>query len=291
MFKYYRFNTFLSILALIISILSTEFIQNIIGVISILSIGIVHGANDLKIISTFTNNDNRLNKLKYFSFYLLTVITGCLLFFFLPSLALLVFVLVSCFHFGEQHWESKIKPNKYNSFFYFFYGGLIFLLLFIIKHEDVSKVIFQITGINFESIFFQTLFLIFFFFSLTIILFKKKIDLLLIEIFLLLFFSLVFFNSTLIYSFSFYFIIWHSLPSLKSQINNLYGDFSYLSIYKYVKSSILYWLMAIVGLFSFYYFFNIQSNYFLPLFFSFLAAITFPHVIVISLMFQTNKNN
>ena len=291
MFKYYRFNTFLSILALIISILSSEYIQNIIGVIAILSIGIVHGANDLKIISTFTNNNNRLNKLKYFSFYLLTVITGCFLFFFLPSLALLVFVLVSCFHFGEQHLESKIKPNKYNSFFYFFYGGLIFLLLFIIKHEDVSKVIFQITGINFESIFFQTLFLIFFFFSLTIILFKKKIDLLLIEILLLLFFSLVFFNSTLIYSFSFYFIIWHSLPSLKSQINNLYGDFSYLSIYKYVKSSILYWLMAIVGLFSFYYFFNIQSNYFLPLFFSFLAAITFPHVIVISLMFQTNKNN
>ena len=122
MFKYYRFNTFLSILALIISILSSEYIQNIIGVISILSIGIVHGANDLKIISTITNNDNRLNKLKYFSFYLLTVLIGCLLFFFLPSLALLVFVLVSCFHFGEQHWESKIKPKKHNSFFYFFYS-------------------------------------------------------------------------------------------------------------------------------------------------------------------------
>jgi len=281
----------LSISALIISILSSEYIQNIIGIIAILSIGIVHGANDLKIISTFTNNVNRLNKLKYFSFYLLTVLIGCLLFFFLPSLALLVFVLVSCFHFGEQHWESKIKPNKYNSFFYFFYGGVIFLLLFIIKHEDVSIVISQITGINFESIFFQILFLIFFLFFFIIIFFKKEFVLLFIEILLLLFFILVFSNSTLIYSFSFYFIIWHSLPSLKSQINNLYGDVSYFSIYKYVKSSILYWLIAIVGLFSCYYFFNIQSNYFLPLFFSFLAAITFPHVIVISLMFQTNKNN
>ena len=158
-------------MALIIAFLSSEYIQNIIGIIAILCIGIIHGANDIKIISTFSNNGN---KFKYFSFYLLTVLIGCLLFFFLPSIALLVFVLVSCFHFGEQHLESKIKPNKYNSFFYFFYGGLIFLLLFIIKHEDVSKVIFQITGINFESIFFQTLFLIFFFFSLTIILFKKK---------------------------------------------------------------------------------------------------------------------
>tara|TARA_B100001250_G_C19659742_1_gene726487 strand:- start:105 stop:932 length:828 start_codon:yes stop_codon:yes gene_type:complete len=275
-------------LALIIAFLSSEYIQNIIGIIAILCIGIIHGANDIKIISTFSNNGN---KFKYFSFYLLTVLIGCLLFFFLPSIALLVFVLVSCFHFGEQHWESKLKPNKYNSFFYFFYGGIVFLLLFIIKHEDVSIVISQITGINFESIFFQISFLIFFLFFFIIIFFKKEFTLLFIEIPLLLFFILVFSNSTLIYAFSFYFIIWHSLPSLKSQINNLYGEVSYASIYNYVKSSILYWLISIVGLFSFYYFFDIQSNYFLPLFFSFLAAITFPHVIVISLMFQTNKNN
>ena len=278
----------MSILALIIAFLSSEYIQNIIGIIAILCIGIIHGANDIKIISTFSNNGN---KFKYFSFYLLTVLIGCLLFFFLPSIALLVFVLVSCFHFGEQHWESKLKPNKYNSFFYFFYGGVVFLLLFIIKHEDVSIVISQITGINFESIFFQISFLIFFLFFFIIIFFKKEFTLLFIEIPLLLFFILVFSNSTLIYAFSFYFIIWHSLPSLKSQINNLYGEVSYASIYNYVKSSILYWLISIVGLFSFYYFFDIQSNYFLPLFFSFLAAITFPHVIVISLMFQTNKNN
>ena len=278
----------MSILALIIAFLSSEYIQNIIGIIAILCIGIIHGANDIKIISTFSNNGN---KFKYFSFYLLTVLIGCLLFFFLPSIALLVFVLVSCFHFGEQHWESKLKPNKYNSFFYFFYGGVVFLLLFIIKHEDVSIVISQITGINFESIFFQISFLIFFLCFFIIIFFKKEFILLFIEILLLLFFILVFSNSTLIYAFSFYFIIWHSLPSLKSQINNLYGEVSYASIYNYVKSSILYWLISIVGLFSFYYFFDIQSNYFLPLFFSFLAAITFPHVIVISLMFQTNKNN
>ena len=275
-------------MALIIAFLSSEYIQNIIGIIAILCIGIIHGANDIKIISTFSNNGN---KFKYFSFYLLTVLIGCLLFFFLPSIALLVFVLVSCFHFGEQHWESKLKPNKYNSFFYFFYGGVVFLLLFIIKHEDVSIVISQITGINFESIFFQISFLIFFLCFFIIIFFKKEFILLFIEILLLLFFILVFSNSTLIYAFSFYFIIWHSLPSLKSQINNLYGEVSYASIYNYVKSSILYWLISIVGLFSFYYFFDIQSNYFLPLFFSFLAAITFPHVIVISLMFQTNKNN
>ena len=281
----------MSVLALIIAILSNEYIQNTLGIIAILSIGIVHGANDLKIISAFTNNDNSSSRLKYFSFYLLTVLMGGLLFFFLPSFALLFFVLVSCFHFGEQHWESKIKPNKYNSLFYFFYGGVIFLLLFIIKHQDVSKVIFEITGINFEIIFFQILFLIFFLFYFIIIFSNREFTLFFIEILLFLFFVCLFSNSTLIYSFSFYFVIWHSLPSLQSQLKSLYGEVSSNSIFSYLKSSVLYWIMSILGLFCFYYFFEIKSNYFLPLFFSFLAAITFPHVIVISLMFQTNKNN
>ena len=120
----------MSVLALIIAILTNEYIQNILGIVAILSIGIVHGANDLKIISTFTKNDINSSKLKYFSFYLLTVLMGGLLFFFLPSFALLFFVLVSCFHFGEQHWESKIKPNKYNSLLYFFLRRSYFLVTF-----------------------------------------------------------------------------------------------------------------------------------------------------------------
>ena len=132
----------MSVLALIIAILSNEYIQNTLGIIAILSIGIVHGANDLKIISTFTNNNKSLNRIKYFSFYLLTVLLGGLFFFFLPSFALLFFILVSCFHFGEQHWESKIKANKYNYLLYFIYGGVIFLLIALsITAHALSKLI------------------------------------------------------------------------------------------------------------------------------------------------------
>ena len=49
---------------------------------------------------------------------------------------------------------------------------------------------------------------------------------------------------------------------------------------KYLLSSLPYWIMSILGLFGFYFYFHTKSETFLPLFFSFLAAITFPHTIV-----------
>ena len=49
---------------------------------------------------------------------------------------------------------------------------------------------------------------------------------------------------------------------------------------KYFLSSLPYWIMSILGIFGFYFYFHTKPETFLPLFFSFLAAITFPHTIV-----------
>jgi len=49
----------------------------------------------------------------------------------------------------------------------------------------------------------------------------------------------------------------------------------------------IYWVGALGGLFLFYYFIEVEEAYLLSIFFSFLAAITFPHAIVMGLMFQS----
>ena len=49
---------------------------------------------------------------------------------------------------------------------------------------------------------------------------------------------------------------------------------------RYLLSSAPYWLLSLLGLGGVYFFFDWHSEAFLPLFFSFLAAITFPHTIV-----------
>jgi hypothetical protein len=59
---------------------------------------------------------------------------------------------------------------------------------------------------------------------------------------------------------------------------------------KYIKASFLYWILALGSLGGVYFFADIPREQFLPLFFSFLAAITFPHAIVMERMFSFNTN-
>ena len=84
------------------------------------------------------------------------------------------------------------------------------------------------------------------------------------------------------------FIIWHSLPSLKSQIRFLYEGQVTNPFIKYLKSGFIYWMFAIIGLIGFYFLGVLPEEQYISVFFSFLAAITFPHVVVMGLMFKSS---
>ena len=107
-----------------------------------------------------------------------------------------------------------------------------------------------------------------------------------------LFFFLLYFltmNSTLIYGFSIYFIFFHSILSIKDQVNYIYEDDKSKYIKKYLINALPYFLLALFFLVGFYFFIDIESINILPIIFTFLAAITFPHVIVIEKMYSTMK--
>ena len=75
-----------------------------------------------------------------------------------------------------------------------------------------------------------------------------------VELFLLLVFAVVFYKSTLIWSFAIYFILWHSLPSILDQTKQLYGCISKENVLRYIKSSFLYWFVSVFGLSVMFYF-------------------------------------
>jgi Brp/Blh family beta-carotene 15,15'-monooxygenase len=102
--------------------------------------------------------------------------------------------------------------------------------------------------------------------------------------------ALLFYKGTLLFGFGLYFVLWHSLPSLSSQVNYLYEKKISKSYKEYFKSAFFYWILALVGLIVFYFFGVLPKNQYLSVFFSFLAAITFPHVVVMGLMFESHKN-
>ena len=221
--------------------------------------------------------------------YIGIVFLGLFIFYFIPAIALLIFVIISCYHFGEQHLERKSKLKKLKYLFFTSYGVIIFSLLFIFNVESVNKVIFQIASIQVPYHIFVYLliasfsvFLSFFFID------KSLVKNLFLEIALLFFLGIIFNSSTLLFGFGFYFVIWHSLPSLSSQIKFLYQDETCNPYIKYLKQAFFYWILAIAGLFGFYFLRIVPQEQYLSIFFSFLAGITFPHVIVMGLMFNSN---
>jgi Brp/Blh family beta-carotene 15,15'-monooxygenase len=212
-----------------------------------------------------------------------------LLFYLLPELALVIFILVSAYHFGEQHWNqlSTEKNTPIISLFQLVYGLFIFALLFYFHQNEVAIIIGEIIhspiNIHFNSLLWGNGILLAVL-SLVILqkntIFKKQLP---VNLVYLLLFAIIFRNSNLIWAFAIYFIIWHSLPSIKDQICFLYGQYTFQNFVHYFKAALLYWLLSLIGIALLYLLFR-KEAVFTALFFSFLAAITFPHVLVIMKM-------
>ena len=289
MLKSHFFGTFNSKLILIstfccffLSYIINENVQNILIFIGILSFGIVHGANDIILLSKNLDKAN-LNTIKLILMYSLMVVFSAVFFYFFPLVALIFFVLYSSYHFGEQQWTLFEKKSEKLHSLYFGYGSFIFSLLFLLNQNYVSFIITDITGIELLSnhfyLYFSSSLLIF---SIGLFLsYKLIIEQLLIQLVLLCVLCFLFYFSDLMLSFAVFFVFWHSIPSIIEQTKYIYGKNNFESIFKYFKKAFLYWIMSIIGLGLFFYILKDDQSLLISVFFSFLAAITLPHTLVI----------
>ena len=296
MLKINYFGVIISLLSISVCLIFKGFIENIIGLVLILSVGIIHGANDLLIIKNISGNTSQKSYIKSFILYIFVVFLGILLFYTFPKIAIYLFVLISIFHFGEQYWESKgitkLKMNWFLSFFipYILHGVLVFNLIFLNNLTDVNFILekFTINELS-EDILYNTMLLTFFFYLISILSNSSIRIHFFNEILFFGLFYIITMNSTLLFSFAFYFAFFHSILSMNDQIKFIYGNISYGNIKKYILFASPYFILALIFLYVLYNNFNIYSDQFLPIFFSFLAAITFPHVFVIEKMYNKMK--
>jgi beta-carotene 15,15'-dioxygenase len=268
--------------------------QTVVGFILILTFGVLHGANDLVLINHL-NPDKKINFIKLIGIYVFIVGISVLFFTFIPSVALLLFILVSSYHFGEQHWNAIITTKKtfVSLVFHFIYGLLVLLLLFYINSREVISIIAEITEytISEDSIEIALLLCLAIFIITTIKMyfvsteFKNNIF---EQLFYLVVLGIVFKASSLIWGFTIYFIFWHSIPSLNDQITFLYGTSTWANFKQYFKTAFIYWFISLVGIFGLYYIAK-DMLVFDALFFAFLASITFPHFLVILNMYKKNS--
>lgn len=289
-----RFAVLASFFALWINVYFSFKYQQLAGFVIIFLFGILHGANDLALFKKIDYKNSNKSFKKILIYYIMVIFFGILLFYSIPTLALLLFLIFSGYHFGEQHWNYlKIEERKISIItFQTLYGLFIFSLLFYFHENEVKLIVGQIINhsISFINFGYTTIGLgiglILSSFNMNRIAsdFKNQI---IVNIFYLLVFAIVFKTADLIWAFAIYFVVWHSIPSIKEQVNYLYGDFTLSNFKKYFKSAFIYWLLSLIGIFILYFIFK-DKELFNALFFSFLAAITFPHTMIIIKM-QNDK--
>ena len=208
---------------------------------------------------------------------------------------MILFVLFSAYHFGEQHWDHRFsKLNAFRkSIFYFFYGMFVLYMLFAFNTNEVKLSSFEITGLEITNL--NTKIMLFilggFISCVLIIEFLSKrlaIEVILKELFTLAVLAIIFSSSSLIWGFSIYFILWHSIPSLIEQISYIYGDVKTTSALNYGKAALPYWIISLIGMVILYAIFSSEKQFY-SLFFAFIAAVTFPHAFVMLKMFSKKK--
>ena len=184
--------------------------------------------------------------------------------------------------------------NNLKNIFFFCYGLLILYLVFFFNQSGVIDIIYEITGIELFTIYCNEIITSVFLILSTILIYacySKSLNIksILKEIFSIIILAVIFNSSSLIWGFSIYFILWHSIPSLLDQISFIYGDLKKINIIRYIKNAFPYWLVSIIGIIILFYIFK-DEKHFYSLFFAFIAAVTFPHAIVMMSMF-TKKSN
>ena len=192
--------------------------------ILLLCIGIPHGTLDHLI----TYKVQKTNKLKFYTYYLGTIVLFFLLWMIAPNLGFVLFLLISAFHFGETQLHFFFTKNTYISLFiYLNWGVTILFTLLYYNNAELNQMtqLFEDTQVFLSVYDHDTLKPIFIASNLGSILsfvylfYKDKMSSqsLLAELFFLAVIHLTSFLFPFIICFTLFFIVLHSLPSIVHQ--------------------------------------------------------------------------
>ena len=256
--------------------------------IMILTVGILHGSNDIELLFGSFKFQKK-QTFQVVSLYILMVLLTVGLFYFIPGITLGIFILFSAYHFGEQHFVKNVSSKSLiKDLFFLSYGMIILSMLFNVNQTEVVLIISQITGMVLSPFLFSVglivsvcLTLVF---GINLFTSQKIHTSLIREVFLLLVFYIIFKFATVLWAFAIYFIVWHAYPSIMDQIDVLKSNMKTFSLKQYMKTSFIYWLISVTGIGVLFLLTSEMPELFNALFFTFIAAISFPHIYVIRKM-------
>lgn len=268
--------------------------QLIYSSLSILLFGIPHGAIDHIIFF----KKRQLTKLKFYLVYLGLIVGFVLMWHIAPVLSLILFLLISAFHFGESQFEDiKITKVLKNIFFFFWGIALLATLIYYNINELANVTAYFDDTLAFEKVYdIKKVTILYYVTNIITIasmilmaVYKQiKIERLLSEFFLLFLIHITFFLFPFIIGFTLYFVVLHSLKVMQDEIEFFKKDNPKFSILDFLKLLAPYSILSIffttILLLLSYYSYIPYSIPFLSIII--ISVITLPHAIVMNIFYN-----
>ena len=246
--------------------------------IIMLSIGIPHGSVDH--IIAFINPEARRFKSKFIFYivYLSLIALNILIWILSPFLGLFIFLIISCYHFGETQVLGYNSTD--NKLLNFVIGANILLSLFlnnIIELQGILYILPEFSNLdlsNFNSAFFLLISVAILMLSIINFDIKRKVPLY-AEITIL---YMIFYHTDLLTSFALYFGFCHSLPMLMLE----YKEFKNDSFFKFYLKTLPFTILSLIFGFLLYQFNNdlLTSDNLILFVFIIISSLTLPHVFI-----------
>lgn len=251
-----------------------------------LRIGIPHGAID----HLLPQGSNKKSSLGLFLFkYLGIMILYLISWYFFPKLSLVVFIIISAYHFGQTHFldfdQIKFKPITY-----FILGSNFLLIILLSDFQATYDILISIVDISILESVSLTLMAILFTTSivLTLIQKQKRSFKLALEI---CFLSFLLYYTPLILSFGIYFGFWHALPSMKAEYCALTKQLNSGQIKVFIKQLLPFSIISILGIALILYLSKefLNEEQVILLFFVLVSLISAPHIFVMNNFIEHQK--
>jgi Brp/Blh family beta-carotene 15,15'-monooxygenase len=249
----------------------------------ILGIGLLHGCYDLTIMRRVATKKG-LEFAPILIAYLGILMFMVLLFLALPFYTLLLFLLLSAYHFGEQNWSPRIDIASWTSrLFVLAYGGFILSLLFFLNTATSSALIKDLTGklISDEVFLYMAVSsFIVMFLAFLLVFHRLSPKSMLHEFAHLTLIVATFYLLDVFVAFAVYFSVWHSLPSIYEQITRTKNKLSLSTIWQYVKDSMIIYVISLAGVAGMVWYLSDEVTHFENFVLSPFIAVTTAHTLL-----------
>lgn len=257
--------------------------------------GIPHGAIDHYLFSV--PKELPLFNARFFVTYLGLMVCYAVLWIWMPFLSLIVFFLLSAYHFGQsQLYYFNIPEHHFLKIFLYVLWGLGILTALLSFHEQESLVISEemvgqhhLTNYLFQEIFpllfpgslflwlFLMILLCFFYKAISLRqLFKENMNLVLL--------LLLFKTQDLFTAFTIYFGFWHAIQSIQKEIQVLHSPERPFELWNFYKAALPFTLISLVGIIFLILLTQFLEAFVSPVvvFFIAISILTFPHTWLMS---------